>query len=184
MAVANHKIVFSGPVGAGKTTAIATLSDEPPVSTDEAASDFGKARKPNTTVALDYGVMNLGDGQKLHLYGTPGQERFDFMWEILVEGGIGLVLLLDGSRPAPHKDMLFFVEAFRAFIERSALVIGVTRTDLAPEFRIDDLHDHLAPLGLNVPVFEVDARVRGDVSTLVRSLLYTLDPGVDEHVQV
>lgn len=183
-AVANYKIVFTGPVGAGKTTAIASLSDVPPVSTDEAASDHAKERKPNTTVALDYGVMKLGDEQKIHLYGTPGQERFDFMWDILVEGGIGLVLLVDGSRPAPHKDMLFFIEAFREFIGNTAMVIGVTRTDLAPEFSVDDLHEHLAPLGLNVPVFEVDARNRHDVGTLVRALLYSLDPGLDDHAKV
>jgi signal recognition particle receptor subunit beta len=183
MVAAHHKIVFTGPVGAGKTTAIAALSDEPPVSTDELASDFARALKPNTTVALDYGVMRLGDGQKIHLYGTPGQERFDFMWDILTEGGIGLVLLVDGSRPAPHQDMLFFIEAFREFIRRTALAIGVTRTDLASEFSIDDLHRHLAPLGLNVPVFEVDARNRDDVGTLVRALLHSLDPGIDDHAR-
>ena len=140
---ANYKIVFTGPVGAGKTTAIAALSDVPPVTTDEHATDMTQERKPTTTVAMDYGLMKLADDQRIHLYGTPGQERFDFMWEILVEGGIGLVLLLDGSRPAPHKDMLFFLDAFRDFIASTSVVIGVTRTDLAPDLSLDVLHDHL-----------------------------------------
>jgi signal recognition particle receptor subunit beta len=175
----NYKIIITGPVGAGKTTAIAALSDIEPITTDEAASDMTGRRKPKTTVALDYGMMKLPNHQRIHLYGTPGQERFDFMWEILVEGGIGLVLLLDGARPAPHKDMLFFLDAFRDFIGQTGVVIGVTRTDLAPDFAVDDLHDHLRATGLNPPVFTVDARERADIQTLVKALLYTLDPGLD-----
>ena len=62
-----------------------------PIKTDEAASDMTKTRKAGTTVAMDYGVMHLDDGEKIHLYGTPGQARFDFMWDILTTGGIGLI---------------------------------------------------------------------------------------------
>jgi GTPase SAR1 family protein len=94
-----YKLLFTGPVGAGKTTAIASLSDEAPIKTDVVASDMTRRFKPETTVALDYGVMRLPAGGKLHLYGTPlygtpGQERFDFMWEILTTGGVGLIVLL------------------------------------------------------------------------------------------
>jgi signal recognition particle receptor subunit beta len=183
-AAANYKIVFTGPVGAGKTTAIAALSDIPPITTDEAATDMTGNRKPTTTVALDYGIMRLPGRQRIHLYGTPGQERFDFMWEILVEGGIGLVLLLDGTRPAPHKDMLFFLDAFREFITRTSVVIGVTRLDLVPDVQLDDLRTHLAATGLNPPLFTVDARRRSDVQTLVKALLYTIDPGLTDHATI
>jgi signal recognition particle receptor subunit beta len=106
--MSQYKIIFTGPVGAGKTTAINSISDLPPVKTDAAASDMTKSKKSATTVAMDYGVMNLPGGEKLHLYGTPGQERFDFMWDILVTGGIGLVLLLDNTRADPFVDMKFF----------------------------------------------------------------------------
>ena len=94
----HHKIIFTGPVGAGKTTAINALSDIPTVRTDAAATDMAATRKKETTVALDYGVMAVSPSERIHLYGTPGQQRFDFMWDILTEGGIGLVLLLDNSR--------------------------------------------------------------------------------------
>ena len=77
--MSNFKIVFSGPVGAGKTTAITSLSDIPPVTTDESASDMTQKRKANTTVAMDYGLMKLDGGERLHLYGTPGQERFELL---------------------------------------------------------------------------------------------------------
>ncbi len=102
-----YKIIFIGPVGAGKTTAIGAISDEPPIRTDASASDMTKQRKSSTTVAMDYGVMNLSEGEKIHLYGTPGQERFNFMWDILSVGGIGLVLLLTNTRP-----ILFGIYAF------------------------------------------------------------------------
>src|SRR5690554_7751801 len=76
-----YKIIFTGPVGAGKTTAIAAISDKPPISTDEAASDMTTSRKSQTTVAMDYGVKYLDNSDILHLYGTPGQERFNFRSE-------------------------------------------------------------------------------------------------------
>ena len=179
-ATAHHKIIFTGPVGAGKSTAIASISDIPPVNTDELASDMTRSRKPSTTVALDYGVMNLEDGERLHLYGTPGQERFDFMWDILTEGGIGLVLLLNNARPDPFTDLGFFLGAFDGFIRRSQVVIGVTRMDEAATPLIGDYQQQLARRGLKVPVFEVDARQRRDVSVLVEALLFSIDAGVSD----
>ncbi|MEE9356953.1 MAG: ATP/GTP-binding protein [Sedimenticolaceae bacterium] len=79
--MSNYKIIFTGPVGARKTTAINAVSDTPVIMTDEVASDMTRTRKKSTTVAMDYGVMNLGSGERVHLYGTPGQERFNFMWD-------------------------------------------------------------------------------------------------------
>nr|WP_240342590.1 ATP/GTP-binding protein [Methylococcus sp. EFPC2] len=174
-----NKIIFTGPVGAGKTTAIASLSDVPPLSTDEAASDMTKSRKASTTVAMDYGILNLAGGEKIHLYGTPGQERFDFMWDILTTGGIGLVLLLDNTRADPFQDMKFFLGKFREFIASTSVVIGVTQTDLSPEPRLDSYHQYAGTMGFTPAIFEVDARRRADVSVLVQALLYSLDPGLE-----
>ena len=82
---------------------------------------------------MDYGEITLDDGQKLRLYGTPGQERFRFMWDIITAGGLGLVLLLDGSRPDPLADMTTYLDNFADFIESTAVVIGVTRGTAAPQ---------------------------------------------------
>jgi signal recognition particle receptor subunit beta len=172
----NHKIIFTGPVGAGKTTAITAISDVPPLRTDAAASDMTRDLKSETTVAMDYGVLNLGDDERVHLYGTPGQERFNFMWDILTEGGIGLVLLLDNSRPAPLQDMRFFIDQFRPFIDRTHVAIGVTRADHSDQPAIDDYHLHLEDLNKKLPIFHVDPRRRQDVSLLVEALLYSLAP--------
>jgi signal recognition particle receptor subunit beta len=176
--MAQHKIIFTGPVGAGKTTAITSISDIPIVSTDEMASDMTSMRKPNTTVAMDYGLMKLDGKERVHLYGTPGQERFDFMWEILTEGGLGLILLLDNTRPNPFGDMSFYIGAFREFIDRTGLVIGITRMDERRKPELDEYNAHLHALGLKAPIFEVDARQHRDVSILVQALLYSLDPGI------
>ena len=177
--MSQYKIIFTGPVGAGKTTAIQSISDVPPIKTDASASDMTKTRKASTTVAMDYGIMNLPGGEKLHLYGTPGQERFDFMWDILVNGGIGLVLLLDNTRADPFLDMKFFLDTFEKFISDTTVAIGVTQMDLSAKPTIDDYHTHLRTLGLKPPIFAVDARVKSDVSLLIQALLYTLDPGLE-----
>ena len=178
--MSQFKILFTGPVGAGKTTAINSISDVPPIKTDAAASDMTKARKPSTTVAMDYGLIHLAGGEKIHLYGTPGQERFDFMWDILVTGGIGPILLLDNTRSDPFQDMKFFLDAFGKFIGETGVAIGVTQMDISATPTIDDYHLQLKVLGITPPVFAVDARVKNDVSLLVQSLLFTLDPGLEE----
>jgi signal recognition particle receptor subunit beta len=178
--MSQYKIIFTGPVGAGKTTAINSISDLPPIKTDASASDMTKSRKAETTVAMDYGVMNLPGGEKLHLYGTPGQERFDFMWDILITGGIGLVLLLDNTRADPFVDMKFFLDSFEKFIGETAVAIGVTQMDVSAKPTIEDYHKQLQIMGLKPPIFAVDARVKNDVSILVQSLLYSLDPGLEE----
>jgi len=178
--MSQYKIIFTGPVGAGKTTAIHSISDVPPVKTDATASDMAKDRKSATTVAMDYGIMNLPGGEKLHLYGTPGQERFNFMWDILTEGGIGLILLLDNTRADPFLDMKFFLDSFSQFISKTTVAIGVTQMDLSDKPTIGDYQIKLKEIGLNRPVFAVDARVKNDISILVQSLLYSLDPVLEE----
>jgi uncharacterized protein len=176
--MSNYKIIFTGPVGAGKTTAIKSLSDIPVIDTDESASDMTRARKANTTVAMDYGMLKINENERIHLYGTPGQERFDFMWDVLTEGGIGLVLMLDNARDDPFKDMNFFLDAFNDFICKNCVAIGVTRMDIRATPTIADYHSALARRGVAPPIFEVDARERQDVSTLVRALLHAIDPGI------
>lgn len=175
----NHKIIFTGPVGAGKTTAITSLSDIPVITTDECASDMTNSMKSATTVAMDYGLIKLDD-DRIHLYGTPGQERFNFMWDILTEGGIGLILLLDNTRKDPFQDMKFFINSFRTFIDDNKVAIGVTRMDLSYQPMLEEYRTNLGKFNLNPPVFEIDARRRQDVSTLVQALLYSLDPWLGE----
>ena len=87
-----YKILFTGSVGAGKTTAIGQISDVPPLVTDVRNTDRS-VDKPLTTVGLDYGEFALDTGDRVRLFGTPGQSRFDFMWQILARNALGLVIL-------------------------------------------------------------------------------------------
>jgi len=174
----HKKIIFTGPVGAGKTTAIQSMSDIPIISTNESASDMTKQRKSNTTVAMDYGQIKIGDKERIHLYGTPGQERFDFMWDILTKGALGLILLLDNSRENPQQDLKFYTQAFSSFINSGEMVVGITRIDDIAKPDINHYRHWIDDLKIRAPVFSVDARERQDVSSLIQALLYTLDPGV------
>jgi len=174
----HKKIIFTGPVGAGKTTAIQTMSDTPIVSTNEGTSDMTKNRQAHTTVAMDYGQIKIGDKEKIHLYGTPGQERFSFMWDILTKGALGLILLLDNSRENPQQDLKFYTNSFKYFIAQGELVIGITRIDEEKSPTIQDYRQWLEEQSIDAPVFSVDAREKQDVSSLVQALLYSIDPGV------
>jgi len=174
----HKKILFTGPVGVGKTTAIQTMSDVDVITTDEDASDMTKKRKSQTTVTMDYGYMNIGEKERIHLYGTPGQERFDFMWDILKNGALGLVLLIDNSRKNPQQDLKFYTESFKDFIASGELVIGITKADENTNPTIDDYRQWLTKLSINAPIFSIDSREKTDVSSLIQALLYSMDPGV------
>ena len=176
--IGQHKIIFTGPVGAGKTTAITAISDIAPISTEQAATDDTKNKKQLTTVAMDYGSMRLDNGEMLHLYGTPGQQRFNFMWDLLIDGSIGVIIMLDDANPTPLDDLREFIGAFREFIKGHAVVVGITRMEFGKGLKLEEYRDVLTGFDLNIPVFEVDARQHDDVMMLVQALLYSLDPGL------
>ena len=170
-----NKIIFTGPMGAGKTTAIATVSDVPPIFTEvKATDDEVKQRKETTTVSMDYGYIVLDDQTKVHLYGTPGQKRFSYMWPILTEGGLGLVLLLDNAAENPINDMFYYLDAFADFIEKTTVVIGVIRCDVSQKVHIQDYQNSLMEKELVYPIFEVDSREANDIKTLLHALLAML----------
>lgn len=169
------KIVFTGSMGAGKTTAIRAISDHSPVSTDVANSDQETCAKESTTVAMDYGEITLEDGVCVRLYGTPGQTRFSFMWEILGRGALGVILLVDGSSPAALEDIRTFVSAFRRTAPNQPFVVGVGRIALGDEGKVEKYSRFLESAGVVAPVFAVDVREREDVLLLIETLLCILE---------
>ncbi len=172
----HHKIIFSGPVGAGKTTAINSISDIPTIKTEESASDETKDMKETTTVALDYGAIILPDETKIHLYGTPGQQRFDFMWDILTQGGIGLLLLIDGNDSKALENLSTFINSFKSFIRKTSVVVGITKQDMDKKYDLAEYRAVLSQEQPVIPIYEIDARNKKDISLMVETLLYTLDP--------
>lgn len=167
-----YKVVFTGPVGSGKTTAVQTLSDIKVVQTEAPASDAIRRLKPATTVAMDYGVMKLSSGDHVDLYGTPGQKRFDFMWDILTRDALGLVLLINASAHDPVNDLRLFCREFRAFVGRNSLVVGLTHADQVRSSLTDSLSDVFRQLGATPRVMDADARNRRHMAVLVESLIF------------
>ncbi|MEM5536747.1 ATP/GTP-binding protein [Neptuniibacter pectenicola] len=171
----DYKVLFTGSVCSGKTTAIRSLSDIETVDTDARVSDSAIRRKRKTTIAMDYGVLDLSDDARLHLYGTPGQERFKFMWEVmmsdLVHDAEGLVLLVDNTRNDPFKDIRFYVEEFRDFIVRRRLIIAVTHSDEQAEPDHDYYMQELKAMGLFTTVIFIDARDPSSVLKIVKELV-------------
>lgn len=179
----DYKVLFTGSVCSGKTTAIRSLSDIETVDTDARVSDSAIRRKKKTTIAMDYGVLDLSDTARLHLYGTPGQERFKFMWELmmsdLVHDAEGLVLLVDNTRNDPFKDIRFYVEEFRDFIVRRRLIIAVTHSDEQADPDHEYYMGELKAMGLFTTVIFIDARDPSSVLKIVKELVGHREKNID-----
>jgi signal recognition particle receptor subunit beta len=171
------KLIVTGSLGSGKTTAIAAISEIPVINTDVPMSHQESTRKEKTTVAMDYGELTLHSGEKLCLFGTPGQQRFDYMWQILIQGGLGLIILIDNSGMDPIGDMARYLDSFHDFIQETAAVIGVTHTDESPRPDLQTYYHYLQERGLQLPVFPIDARSRESVIMLIQALLAMLEYG-------
>lgn len=166
-----HKIVFAGAMGAGKTTAIRSISDVEPVSTEVENFEGGGGGKLLTTVALDFGKVKLDEHTQLSLYGTPGQERFKFMWPIVSRDALGLVFLINNNGEEPLKLLDSYLKHFRVGIDKSAAVVGITCSDLTNKHTVEDYQNIIHGHELKMPVFTIDARRRDDVLLLVNALL-------------
>ena len=172
-----YKLLITGTMGAGKTTAIRAISDIEPIVTDVVNHDKS-VDKERTTVGLDYGMLTLDSGDHIRLFGTPGQARFDFLWKILARKALGLVILIDNSRPDPRADLLMFLEGFAGSLETLPCVIGVGRTDTHPATTLDDYADVLEARGQVFPILAVDVRERADVVMLIDTLLGQIEAGM------
>jgi signal recognition particle receptor subunit beta len=175
--MAEHVILFAGPMGAGKTTAIQSLSEIEVVKTEANNSERHIVDKATTTVALDYGEILIGAEDKVRLYGIPGQKRFSFMWTILKKRAEGMILLVNSDAPDPIGEMTFFLEEFRELYDRGGVVIGITRSDVKEGPTVADFTDALERTnpGLVIPVFTVDPRNKGQMENVLLALVVNIE---------
>ena len=170
----NYKVIITGPVGAGKTAAVQSATDTT-VLTDACVSDMTNYRKTTTTVAMDYGVLHRADGKNVHIYGTPGQDRFDFMWDILISGADGLIILLDNSRNNPYRDLQHYAESFKTFTRHNNTIIGVTHCDEGKSVALETYRQWARELDISADVFAIDARKKPDIIFLISQLIDLLE---------
>lgn len=162
------KLVITGPVNAGKTTMVQNLSDSQVAATDVAATDQVSQLKAMTTVGLDFGILKIDESLELHLFGTPGQSRFNFMWNILSKGAIGAIFLVDSTSDESMQEMKKMFEYFSENVDLPVLV-GATKQDLEGARDVDEIAEILE-LG-DVMVVPVDAREKEGSKMLALTLL-------------
>lgn len=166
------KIVITGPFSAGKTTLIGTISEVAIVGTERDVSDESRATKEKTTVAMDFGRITFAEDLSLFLFGTPGQRRFEVMWEILSEGMIGFILLVNAADARSLEEGSHILDQFRTYAD-VPYVIGVTHLDGmqgdAAEV-VDDVRRFL-DVPQTVGVVPCDPRSRDDVKSLMLNIL-------------
>jgi len=169
------KIAVTGNVGAGKTTFIRTISEIEVVDTDRRATDETADLKANTTVAFDFGRITLNPEQLLYLYGTPGQSRFDFMWDIVINQSQSYVLLVAAHRPKDFRGARRILNFMNQRVE-IPMIIGMTHTDCEGAWKKEDI---LLALGYSdiencPPVVEVNPENPSSVAQCLVVLLEQL----------
>ena len=132
------KMVVTGPFNAGKTQFISAISEIDVVSTERRITSEAEMVKDSTTVAMDFGRITVDQDLILYLFGTPGQKRFDFMWEILAEGMLGFVVLIDSVRSETFREARRILEVFRSYAP-TPYVVAANKQDLDDTWPIEDL---------------------------------------------
>jgi small GTP-binding protein len=171
------KIVVTGPFAAGKTTLIRTISEITVLSTEKDITDETRSRKAETTVAMDFGRITIDHDLVLYLFGTPGQDRFDFMWEILGEGMLGYVLLVDADRPESLDEAIAILAAFRR-MAKVPFVVALNRA-AAVEPEVEQRIRMTLELDGATPVVACNAIDRESVKNVLLALLYAVVDSIE-----
>jgi len=167
------KMVVTGPFNAGKTEFIQSVSEIDVVSTERKISGRDeRVVKESTTVAMDFGRITVDEDLVLYLFGTPGQKRFDFMWEILSEGMLGFIVLVDSTRPETFREARKILETFRAYAP-TPYVVAANKQDKKDAWDVEDIR-HALRLDAKTKLLPCTATNRKMVKDVLLELLYSI----------
>ncbi len=166
------KMVITGPFASGKTEFIRSISEIEVVSTERDIKTPAEQVKDQTTVAMDFGRITVDDDLVLYLFGTPGQRRFDFMWEILAEGMLGFVVMVDSSKPETFREAKSILETFRAYAP-TPYVVAANKQDHPDAWSPEDLRIALR-IEEGVKLLPCVAREKESVKNVLLELLYSI----------
>lgn len=171
------KIVITGAYAAGKTSFVRAISDEAAFTTEYATTlDEEQALKGETTVALDFGTIAISDAAVLYLFGTPGQDRFDFMWEVLSEGCLGYVVLVDSRRPAHLAEASRIIQRFGEITD-APFVVAANRQDDPDALPVSYIRRRL-PIPADCPVLPCTTTDRDSLKVVLLALLERVSQSV------
>jgi small GTP-binding protein len=164
------KVVVTGPFNVGKTEFVRTISEIPIVSTERRITDGLKSTKEETTVAMDYGQVKV-NGDLFHLYGTPGQSRFDFMWNILSTEMDAFIVLVDSCDRDTMLDAKPLMRTFRRLARKNKApyLVAANKQDLEGAWSTDRVRKALG-LDEKVPVIPCIARKKASVRNVLKEL--------------
>ena len=167
------KMVVTGPFSAGKTQFIQSVSEIDVVATERKVTNRSEnAIKDTTTVAMDFGRITVDEDLVLYLFGTPGQKRFDFMWEILSEGMLGFIVMVDSTRPETFREARSILETFRAYAP-TPYVVAANKQDVKDAWDLDDMR-HALRLDAKMKLLPCVATNKKQVKVVLLELLYTI----------
>jgi small GTP-binding protein len=172
------KIVVTGPFNSGKTELIRSISEIDVVSTERRISSEMEKVKETTTVAMDFGRITVDEDLILFLFGTPGQRRFDFMWEILSEGMLGFIVLVDSTRPETFREARSILETFRAYAP-TPYVVAANKQDKAEAWDLNDMRVALR-LDPRIKLLPCVATRKESVKNVLLELLYGILAEIDQ----
>jgi small GTP-binding protein len=173
------KIVVTGPFSAGKTSFIRTISEIDVVATERRITAPDEQLKQTTTVAMDFGRITVDNSLVLYLFGTPGQKRFDFMWEILSEGMLGFIVMVDSTRPETFREARSILETFRAYAP-TPYIVTANKQDSADAWSLEDMRLalRLDPAIKMLPCVATDKKaVKKVLLDLMYAVLAVMEPG-------
>jgi len=173
------KMVVTGPFAAGKTQFISSVSEIDVVATERKVTGASEAATKNaTTVAMDFGRITVDSDLVLYLFGTPGQRRFDFMWEILSEGMLGFVIMVDSTRPETFREAKKILATFQN-LAPTPFVIAANKQDQQDAWEPNDLKIILH-LNSKIKVLPCVAMDKESVKNVLLELLYSILEQFDE----